>query len=147
MKTDLSKVIVAVDFDGTVVEHRYPDIGEECSGALDTLRWLQDQGAQLVLWTMRSGFALEQAVIWLQSRGIRLAGVNRNPSQESWTDSPKVYAHLYIDDAALGCPLKMDSEGIRMCVDWARVREVLEPRFERGAEVEELVNLPAGVEA
>lgn len=145
MSTDLSKVIIAVDFDGTVVEHRYPEIGKECPGALDTLKWLQAQGAQLVLWTMRSGRALDRAVHWLSIHGIVLAGVNKNPSQESWTDSPKVYAHIYIDDAALGCPLIVDSEGVRPCVDWARVRGLLDVRFVM-VDTDELVDLPADVE-
>lgn len=147
MDWDLSKVIVAVDFDGTIVEHNYPDIGPECPGAVETLKWLHECGAKIILWTMRSRVELVNAVAWCVGHGITLGGVNKNPDQDSWTTSPKAYAHIYIDDAALGCPLQMDSEGVRVCVDWMGVRELLETRFEIIKTEEELTNLPAGVEA
>lgn len=130
MSPDLSNMIVAVDFDGTIVEHRYPDIGAECPGAVETLKWLNECGAKVILWTMRSGEQLVQATAWLINRGVLINGLNKNPDQASWTDSPKAYAHIYIDDAALGCPTKMDSEGVRECVDWERVRPQLEAKLQ-----------------
>lgn len=70
---------------------------------------------------MRSGDTLENAVKWFADNGIELWGVNRNPDQYKWTGSPKVYAQLYIDDAALGCPLIKPMNGKRPYVDWSLV--------------------------
>lgn len=97
--------IIAVDFDGTLVEHAYPGIGPDVPGAFEWLRKLQDAAARLVLWTIRDGIQLDEAVEHCTTRGVRWWQVNRNPQQVAWTSSPKVYAHAYIDDAALGCPL------------------------------------------
>lgn len=123
--------IIAIDFDGTIVEHRFPDIGKPVPGAIETMRECVALGAKLILWTMRSdaekterGTVLSDAVDMLRSHGIELFGVNRNPETD-WSDSPKAYAHVYVDDAALGCPLIPDSRGKRPMVDWSRVRPVL----------------------
>lgn len=97
-------MIIAVDFDGTCVTHEYPGIGRDI-GAAPVLRALVAQGHHLILWTMRSGKTLADAVEWFNSNEIPLFGVNHNENQSSWTDSPKVYAQLYIDDAAFGAPL------------------------------------------
>lgn len=97
-------MIIAVDFDGTCVTHEFPYIGRDIGAAL-WLRKFVDNGAKLVLNTMRSNQYLMNAVEWFTSNGIALYGVNENPTQKEWTDSPKVYAELYIDDAAFGCPL------------------------------------------
>jgi hypothetical protein len=71
---------------------------------------------------------LQDAVNWFKTNGIPLYGVNENPDQKSWTDSPKIYAHCYIDDAALGCPLKANELG-RSIVDWEKVSELLRYRL------------------
>lgn len=76
---------------------------------------------------MRSGKELEEAVDWFKGHSIPLYGVNTNPGQKEWTQSPKAYAQLYIDDAALGCPLH-HKEGLRGFVDWVRVEDELERR-------------------
>lgn len=117
---------IAVDFDGTCVTHEYPDVGREI-GAAPVLRLLASRGVRLVLWTMRSGKPLQDAVDWFKDHDIPLFGVNENPEQKSWTASPKAYAQLYIDDAALGCPLKPGIEGGRPYVDWVAVRNLLLP--------------------
>lgn len=129
MLKPLTGKIIAVDFDGTLCEHRYPDIGFEVPGAIDTLKWLQGKGARLILWTMRSGDRLQEAVNWCQERGIEFSGVNLNPDQHTWTDSPKAYAHVYIDDAALGCPVVRDSGGKTDMVEWGGVRLLLRAHF------------------
>ena len=118
--------VIAVDFDGTCVEHNYPAIGMDVEGAVDVLRELNKHGHRIILNTMRSGLRLEAAVRWFRDRKIELWAVNRNPEQELWTSSPKVYADIYIDDSALGCPL-IFLEGMRRpVVDWKRVSRALE---------------------
>lgn len=118
--------IIAVDFDGTCVTHEYPHVGRDIDAAF-VLKELVANGHKLVLWTMRSGKELCDAKDWFQIRGIPLWGVNCNPEQHSWTTSPKAYANLYIDDAALGVPLK-ERPGERPYVDWFEVRKILEEK-------------------
>jgi len=123
---------IALDFDGTVVDHCYPDIGKPVPGAVKWLKRLQRSGGRIILFTMRSnslegGNFLRDAVQYLEKSGIRLFGVNRNPTQDEWTSSPKVYAHVYIDDAAFGCPLVQLKGFRRPCVDW----KVVGPEVER----------------
>lgn len=114
--------IIAVDFDGTIVDHRYPDIGGVVPGAIAWLKAFANEGAKLILWTMRSGVELDAAVGFCEAAGLEFYGVNSNPTQLSWTNSPKAYAHLYIDDAAFGCPLKENPRcGGRPFVDWDTV--------------------------
>jgi hypothetical protein len=120
--------MIAVDFDGTLAEHRYPDIGAEVPGAVRWCKAFQAAGAKLILWTMRSGGEvrdkegfdpLAAAVEWCRARGLEFWGVNENPEQRSWTESPKAYAHIYIDDAAAGCPIRESPRaGARPFVDW-----------------------------
>ncbi len=125
-----AKYTICVDFDGTIVKHDYPDIKEEVAGSIDTLKELVMRGHHIILYTMRAGDTLEAAVNWLNERGVILYGINNNPTQKSWSKSPKVYGHIYIDDAALGCPLMGGVTGtnIRPWVDWTGVRELLKQR-------------------
>lgn len=117
-------MIIAIDFDGTCVTHEYPKIGKDI-GAVDTLRALVAKGHKLILWTMRDKKELEEAMEWFYQNEINLWSVNKNPTQ-SWTTSPKQFAHLYIDDTALGCPLKYDPWlSKRPYVDWEQVNKYL----------------------
>ena len=128
---------IAIDFDGTCVTHEYPEIGRDL-GATTTLKTLVDNGHKLVLLTMRSGKTLENAKHWFEERGIILYGVNENPSQKRWTESPKVYANLYIDDANLGTPLIKNSiASDRPYVDW---KLVLIDLYNRGCILDENVS-------
>ena len=112
---------IAIDFDGTCVTHDYPRIGKDIN-AVNVLKKLVANGHKLILNTMRSGKELKEAINWFKKNDIELYGANENPTQKKWTNSPKVYANLYIDDAALGCPLKMDlSLSDRPFVDWEAV--------------------------
>ena len=120
----MPQMVIAVDFDGTCVTHDYPYIGSDI-GAVPVLRELVDAGYNLVLNTMRSGRLEKDAVKWFKENNIPLYGVNCNPDQKSWTSSPKVFADLYIDDAALGIPLKTSPTSTRPFVDWVAVRELL----------------------
>lgn len=118
-------MIIAIDFDGTCVTHEFPAIGNSI-GAVEVLKKLIDHNHQLVLFTMRSGVSLHEAVEWFKKNDIQLYGIQYNPTQTSWTSSNKCYAHLYIDDAALGCPLIFDeSRCIRPFVDWLEVYKIL----------------------
>lgn len=117
-------MIIGIDFDGTCVTHDYPNIGREI-GAAPVLKKLSDAGHKLILWTMRSGEYLEEAIDWFESHDIPLFGVNKNPEQHTWTDSPKAYCNLYIDDAALGIPLRVSSKEPRPYVDWNKVSTML----------------------
>lgn len=118
-------MIIAVDFDGTCVTHEYPLIGKNI-GAVEVLRELIDNRNQLILLTMRHGELLDQAVEWFRQNNIELWGIQENPTQHEWSQSRKVYAQLYIDDAALGCPLKEDEALCdRPFVDWVSVKKLL----------------------
>ena len=122
----MNSYIIAIDFDGTCVEHEYPSVGMDVEGAVETLRALNNKGHKLILFTMRSGDKLEKAVKWFKDRNIELWAVNENPEQKQWTESPKVFADVYIDDAALGCPI-MFIDGVRRpVINWRKVREWLE---------------------
>ena len=116
--------VIAVDFDGTCVTHEYPHVGMDI-GAEPVLRELAGIGYRLVLYTMRSGSLLKDAKNWFAERKIPLYAINENPEQKSWTSSPKVYADFYIDDAAIGCPLKLGDLCPRPYVDWEKMRELL----------------------
>lgn len=119
------KLQICVDFDGTCVKHRYPEIGEDVPFAVETLKELVASGSRIILFTMRSGDKLIEAAEWFASRNIKLYGIQSNLTQKKWTDSPKAYGQLYIDDAALGCPLLSDNDSERDFVDWLKVREYL----------------------
>lgn len=117
---------IAVDFDGTCVTHEYPKVGKDI-GAVPVLKKLTDSGHKIILNTMRSGKELADAIKWFIDNDIPLFGANENPTQKSWTTSPKVHANLYIDDAALGCPLIFDHAiSSRPFVNWVIVEEILE---------------------
>lgn len=145
MPKDFKDIIIAVDFDGTCVTHEFPRVGRDI-GAEPVLKELVKRGARLILWTMRGNLqcldpingmivdsshyvtpvsVLDDAKKWFKDRNIPLFGINNNPEQRSWTNSPKAYAHLYIDDAALGVPLIKGRNGERDYVDWIKVAEML----------------------
>lgn len=116
---------VGVDFDGTVVEHMYPKLGSDAPGAAETLKALTNAGGRVILWTMRDGDELDQAVKWFKDREIPLYGVNRNPGQSSWTTSPKAYCHVYIDDCGILIPTVPGGASNRPVVDWSIVGPAL----------------------
>ena len=98
-------MIIAVDFDGTIVEHRYPAIGRERLFAFDTLKALQKDHHQLILWTYRSGKELEEAVEFCRKNGVEFYAVNKNYPEEQFdekTMSRKIQADVYIDDRNVG---------------------------------------------
>lgn len=118
-------MIINIDFDGTVVTHEYPNVGKDI-GAQPVLKRLIDNGHYLILFTMRGGKELIDAIEWFKQNNIPLYGIQTNPTQASWTNSPKSLADLMIDDSALGCPLKYDLNiSSRVFVDWEVVEKML----------------------
>ena len=97
-------MIIAVDFDGTIVEHWYPGIGKELPFATDALRELQKRGHQLILWTVRTGKELDEAIAFCRERGVEFYAVNAQYPEEKWEPGAarKIEADLYIDDSNLG---------------------------------------------
>lgn len=114
---------ICIDFDGTCCTHEYPKIGRDI-GAIPILKELVEKGHKLILYTMRDGLELIEALKWLKEQGVHITYANENPNQLEWTTSRKIYAHLYIDDAALGIPLIKPTK-IRDYVDWEKTRELL----------------------
>ncbi len=112
---------ICVDFDGTIVDHVYPEIGKPVPGAIDYLKKWNNRGAKIILFTMRSGKHLYEAEEYLKEQGVVLYGSNRNPDQDDWTTSPKAYGRVYVDDAAFGCPLVTYPDFQRPCVNWTIV--------------------------
>ena len=137
--------IICIDFDGTCVTHEYPNIGKDI-GAVPVLKDWVNRGHKLILWTMRSGRSwkssdthipwsveFREACEWFVDNDLSLFGFNENPNQ-SWSTSPKAYANYYVDDSALGCPLKFDPAlSDRPFVDWDEVSKLFD-EFEKEAE-------------
>ena len=132
----MKSLLIAVDFDGTVVEDRYPSIGKPMPFAIETLKMLQADGHRIILWTYRHGKKLDEAVEFLKSQDVPPYAVNRSyPEEASHPNdvSRKVRADLFIDDRNFGGfpgwgviyqelsgakePLKAGSKGL-----WARLR-------------------------
>ena len=97
---------IAVDFDGTIVEHRYPQIGEEIPFAIETLKMLIKDQHRLILWSVREGELLEEAVNWCKERGVEFYAVNNDYPEETLDNNPhfsrKLKVDMFIDDRNLG---------------------------------------------
>lgn len=110
--------VIAVDFDGTIVEHRFPEIGREMLFAFATLKALQQKGHKLILWTIRTGQTLQDAVEFCRKNGVEFYAVNKNYPEEQMDQgiSRKLNADIFIDDRNLG--------GF---VGWSEVWQMLHP--------------------
>lgn len=99
-------MVIVVDFDGTIVEHAYPKIGRELPFATETLRMLQKDKHKLILWTVREGALLQEAVDWCKERGVEFYAVNSNYPEETHIDNEnftrKLNADYIIDDRCIG---------------------------------------------
>lgn len=99
-------MVIAVDFDGTIVEHRYPEIGREIPFAIDTLKMLIADRHKVILWTVREGKLLDEAVEWCRERGVEFYAVNKDYPEEKKEYnnhfSRKIKAEVWIDDRNLG---------------------------------------------
>ena len=112
-------MVIAVDFDGTIVEHKYPEIGKEIPFAIETLRTLSQEGHKLILWTSRDGKLLDDALAFCRERGLEFFAVNSNyPPGALFKNqagrSCKVVADIYIDDRNIG--------GLP---DWGTIHEIV----------------------
>jgi hypothetical protein len=116
---------LAIDFDGTIVKHQFPEVGPEVPYALVFIRAWQSLGTELILWTMRCNGQprnyLQEAVDFCAQHGVYFNAANEGPGDREWTTSPKVWADWYIDDMAFGCPLIRPKDGSRPYVDWLKV--------------------------
>ena len=114
-------MIIAVDFDGTIVEHKYPAIGREIPFAIETLKKLRDDRHKLILWSVREGKLLQEAVDFCRERGLEFYAVNKDypeEEQEHKHYSRKLKADLFIDDRNLG--------GLP---DWGNIYEMVSKRL------------------
>ncbi len=98
---------IAVDFDGTIVEHRYPEIGEEKPFAIETLKMLIKDRHKLILWTVRTGKLLDEAVEWCRERGVEFYATNKDYPEEKQENNPTYTRKLnsidyFIDDRNIG---------------------------------------------
>lgn len=133
----MSTTKIAIDFDGTIVQHEFPDIGP---AGIDAFYWMKkwkEYGAKLILWTMRSdgqkhGNVLSDAVNFCKANGIIFDAINEGIGDHTWTSSPKVNARIYIDDAAFGVPMTKKEP---ITVDWdiigPRVLDIIDDRKSR----------------
>ncbi|WP_299129041.1 BT0820 family HAD-type phosphatase [uncultured Winogradskyella sp.] len=98
------KLLIAVDFDGTIVEDAYPKIGKTRIFAFETLKRLQQEGHRLILWTYRSGSKLQEAVDFCKENGIEFYAINASFPEEKfdYSRSRKINADLFIDDRNIG---------------------------------------------
>ena len=98
---------IAIDFDGTIVEHRYPEIGEEKPFATDTLKMLIKDRHKLILWTVREGHLLDEAIEWCRQRGVEFYAVNHDYPEEKKENNQHYSRKLnsidvWIDDRNIG---------------------------------------------
>ena len=130
--TTLDSKVIAVDFDGTIVEHSYPKIGKEMMFAFATLKELQKKGHKLILWTYRDGHLLDEAVEYCRANGIEFYAVNKSYPEEVYdlSISRKINADIFIDDRNVGGFL-----------GWSKIWQTLHP--ESGEFSHQLVNAEA----
>lgn len=96
-------MVIAVDFDGTIVEHKYPKIGKPIPFAIETLKQLKADGHMLLMWTVREGELLQEAIDYVESNGIPFYAYNKNyPEEDVLSASRKLNADIFIDDRNVG---------------------------------------------
>ncbi len=128
MYSNKRKLTIAVDFDGTIVEHRYPEIGEIIPHAFEVLKDLQAEGHKLILWTVRDGIDLQAAVDFCLDNGVMFFAVNESYPNEEFNKyiSRKIDCDLFIDDRNIGGFL-----------GWEKIREILIPNSNKNTTKQE----------
>lgn len=125
------KLPILVDFDSTmIITDKFPNIIGENKPCVDIMKKWIDGGVGIILWTIRDGKTLDEAVSWCKSQGLELYGINENPTQSEWNGARKIYGVLRIDDANVGTKLIYDDK-YRPRVDWEYIdknytKEILE---------------------
>ncbi len=100
-------MIIAIDFDGTLVRSVWPAIGSPVSGAIETMRQWHRAGHRIIIWTCRAGAELEACEQWLIANGVPFDAINENLPERIalyGSDTRKASADLYLDDKAVGAP-------------------------------------------
>jgi hypothetical protein len=136
----MSYPVICVEFDSTIVQNKFPDIGDPLPGAIDSLKEFVELGGRLVLWTSRGepmppkeGESepeepprnyLEEAVEFLRDQGVDIWGVNENRGQKYYSTSKKIIGSMYIDKRAVGCPCVQLPDG-SFQVDWDVIRKTV----------------------
>jgi hypothetical protein len=112
-------MIIAIDFDGTIVEHRYPAIGKELPFAFDAIKALQKNKHQIILWTYRAGKELDEAVEYCRKNGLEFYAVNKSYPEEKFDESVsrKINADMFIDDRNIGGMLGWGEIYQKICPD------------------------------
>ena len=111
-------MLIAVDFDGTIVRHRYPEIGEEIPFAVETLKMLVEERHRLILWTVREGQLLDDAVEWCRKRGVEFYAINRDYPEEDITLNEHFTRKLKVD-------LWIDDRNVGGLPDWGTIYEMI----------------------
>lgn len=112
------KLVIAIDFDGTIVQNKFPDIGTIKPDAKRIINKLFKEGHELILWTCRSDLLLLEATEFLRSVGIPFHSYNINSDKVTFGCDPKIYADIYIDDKSLfGLP------------DWQTIYQIVQERY------------------
>ena len=108
-------IVIGLDIDSTVMTHSYPGIGADLGATfwLAKALALAPDEIKFIICSMRSGNSAELAKAWLEQRGIPIWSINKHPTQEAWTSSPKPFCQIYCDDRNVGTPLREDG-----CVNW-----------------------------
>ena len=122
---------LAVDFDGTLSRHsHYPEVGEPIPLGIAYCHNFIDRGGRVIIWTVRSEIGMDKAVDWLIKQKLydKLYGININPSQAEYSTSPKINAHAFVDDLAIGCPVIPDIK--YPFADWSIIIPLLEDRWQ-----------------
>ncbi len=112
---------IAVDFDGTIVRHRYPAIGEEIPFAVSTLKMLTEERHRLILWTVREGKLLDDAVEWCRQRGLEFYAINRDFPEEDISRNAHFTRKLKVD-------LWIDDRNIGGLPDWGTIYRIIHER-------------------
>jgi hydroxymethylpyrimidine pyrophosphatase-like HAD family hydrolase len=122
-------MIIAIDFDGNIVEHKYPSIGRIRPFAFETLKALQSKNHQLILWSHRTTSELEEAVTFCREHGLEFYSINKNYPEEVWNenDSRKILADIYIDDRNLGGILSWGEIYLLICPDEDKTAKLSKP--------------------
>lgn len=126
---------IAVDFDGTIVEHRYPEIGKEIPFAVATLKQLIREGHLLILWSVREGELLDEAVEWCRAKGIEFYAVNSDYPDEDETLSKKISRKLKVD-------LFIDDRNVGGLPDWGVIYEMINSNKTYEQVLREMINAP-----